>query len=63
MGFEIPISFQGRNLDIYTARRSKFTIGTELMKSTEREVTQEQGSVFTFAGYKVTSARKPFSLI
>ncbi|TWW64893.1 Plexin-B2 Precursor [Takifugu flavidus] len=50
VGFEIPISFQGRNLDIYKGR--KFTIGTELMKNIEREVTQEQGSKFTFSGYK-----------
>lgn len=80
VGFEIPISFQGRNLAIYTVRRvradrfhhqrspsvfdrseffvhlqgHKFTIGTELMKNTEREVTQEQGSKFTFSGYKVS---------
>ncbi|KAF0029816.1 hypothetical protein F2P81_018921 [Scophthalmus maximus] len=46
VGFEIPISFQGTNLDIYMGRR--FAIGTEFMKLTEEEVTQEQGSKFKF---------------
>ncbi|XP_051247884.1 plexin-B2 [Dicentrarchus labrax] len=50
VGFEIPISFQGRNLDIYTGQR--FAIGTELMKHTDKEVTQEQGSKFKFTGYE-----------
>ncbi|XP_070847904.1 plexin-B2a [Chaetodon trifascialis] len=50
VGFEIPIGFQGRNLDIYMGRR--FTIGTELMKHTEKQVTQEQGSKFKFTGYE-----------
>ncbi|KAM7378479.1 hypothetical protein PAMA_013403 [Pampus argenteus] len=45
VGFEIPISFQGRNLDMM---RRSFVIGTELMKHTEDEITQEQGSKFTF---------------
>lgn len=80
MGFEIPITFQGRNLAIYTVRGTelivfiinihrpclsglnfvhlqghKFTIGTELMKNTEREVIQQQQeSKFTFSGYKVS---------
>ncbi|XP_068565555.1 plexin-B2-like [Cebidichthys violaceus] len=48
VGFQIPISFQGTNLD-YTGRR--FSIGTELMKDTEVTVTQEQGSKFKFPGY------------
>uniref|UniRef100_A0A673AN47 Plexin-B2-like n=1 Tax=Sphaeramia orbicularis TaxID=375764 RepID=A0A673AN47_9TELE len=50
VGFEIPISFQGRNLEIYAGRR--FSIGTELMKHTELTVTQEGGSKFRFDGYK-----------
>ncbi|XP_036977054.1 plexin-B2a [Acanthopagrus latus] len=50
VGFEIPINFHGRNLEIYTGRR--FTMGTELMKHTEREVSQEQGSKFKFTGYE-----------
>ncbi|XP_061617269.1 plexin-B2-like isoform X1 [Phyllopteryx taeniolatus] len=49
-GFEVPISFQGRNLDIYSGRR--FVMGTELMKRAEEEVTQERGSDFKFRGYK-----------
>uniref|UniRef100_A0A8C6UB37 Plexin b2a n=1 Tax=Neogobius melanostomus TaxID=47308 RepID=A0A8C6UB37_9GOBI len=59
VGFEIPISFQGRNLGIYTVRR--FTIGTDLMKNTEHPVFQEEGSKFKFRGHKVslsTSMRK-----
>lgn len=61
VGFEVAISFQGRNLDIYTGRRgSKFSIGTELMKSAEREVTQQQGSEFTFKGYKVSSGHPQY---
>ncbi|KAM3858765.1 plexin-B2-like [Diretmus argenteus] len=50
VGHRIPISFQGKNLDIYGVRR--FTIGTELMKQTEEEVTQGQGSSFSFRGYE-----------
>uniref|UniRef100_A0A667ZHJ3 Plexin b2a, tandem duplicate 1 n=1 Tax=Myripristis murdjan TaxID=586833 RepID=A0A667ZHJ3_9TELE len=50
VGHRIPISFQGKNLDIYMGRR--FTIGTELMKYTEEEVTQGQGSEFNFRGYE-----------
>ncbi|XP_068611389.1 plexin-B2-like [Brachionichthys hirsutus] len=50
VGFEIPISFQGRNLDIYQGRR--FTIGTELMKLPDQEVEQEHGSRFKFSGYE-----------
>ncbi|KAM6962226.1 plexin-B2a [Tautogolabrus adspersus] len=49
VGFEIPISFQGRNLDNYMGQR--FTIGTELMKFS-KTVIQEQGSKFKFTGYE-----------
>ncbi|XP_034530045.1 plexin-B2-like [Notolabrus celidotus] len=49
VGYEIPISFQGKNLD-YMGQR--FTIGTELMKSTEKTVIKEQGSKFKFMGYE-----------
>uniref|UniRef100_UPI0037E9BEC6 plexin-B2-like n=1 Tax=Semicossyphus pulcher TaxID=241346 RepID=UPI0037E9BEC6 len=49
VGYDIPISFQGRNLDIYKGQR--FTIGTELMKYTE-EVRQVQESKFKFTGYE-----------
>ncbi|XP_071370371.1 plexin-B2-like, partial [Centroberyx affinis] len=50
VGYRTPISFQGKNLDIYMGRR--FTIGTELMKHSEDEVTQGQGSKFNFRGYE-----------
>lgn len=50
VGYEIPISFQGRNLDIYSGQR--FAIGTELMKNTEHTAIQEDGSKFIFEGYK-----------
>ncbi|XP_026219213.1 plexin-B2a [Anabas testudineus] len=50
VGYKIPISFQGRNLNSYTGR--SFAIGTELMKHTEEEVTQEQDLHFKFAGYE-----------
>ncbi|XP_022605510.1 plexin-B2-like [Seriola dumerili] len=50
VGFEIPIGFQGRNLDIYMGHT--FAIGTELMKYTEEEVMQEQRSKFKFTGYE-----------
>ncbi|XP_034019127.1 plexin-B2-like [Thalassophryne amazonica] len=49
VGYRIPISFQGRNLDIYLGH--KFSISTELMKHTE-DVTQEPGSKFRFRGYE-----------
>uniref|UniRef100_A0A665UUA6 Plexin-B2-like n=1 Tax=Echeneis naucrates TaxID=173247 RepID=A0A665UUA6_ECHNA len=48
VGFETPISFQGRNLDIYAVSGV-----TSLMKHTEKEVTQEQRSKFKFTGYEV----------
>uniref|UniRef100_H3CIC5 Plexin b2a, tandem duplicate 1 n=1 Tax=Tetraodon nigroviridis TaxID=99883 RepID=H3CIC5_TETNG len=51
VGFGIPIRFQGRNLDVYWKQGSTFTIGTELMKSTETDVVQKD-SEFTFTGYK-----------
>uniref|UniRef100_A0A4W6D025 Plexin b2a, tandem duplicate 1 n=1 Tax=Lates calcarifer TaxID=8187 RepID=A0A4W6D025_LATCA len=50
VGFQIPISFEGRNLGIYMGRR--FAIGTELMKHIEEEVTQVEGSKFKFAGFE-----------
>lgn len=50
VGFEIPISFQGQNLDIYSGQT--FTIGTELMKNTEHTVIQEGKSKFKFRGHK-----------
>ncbi|XP_068162621.1 plexin-B2-like [Antennarius striatus] len=50
VGYEIPVSFQGRNLDIYTGRR--FSIGTELMKLTEKGVEQQSSSRFRFSGYQ-----------
>ncbi|KAI3366565.1 hypothetical protein L3Q82_000488 [Scortum barcoo] len=56
VGFEIPISFQGRNLDIYMGQR--FAIGTDLMKTTEKTVIQEQGSNFKFTGYKFAYDKK-----
>uniref|UniRef100_A0A3P8UYJ5 Plexin b2a, tandem duplicate 1 n=1 Tax=Cynoglossus semilaevis TaxID=244447 RepID=A0A3P8UYJ5_CYNSE len=49
VGFQIPISFQGRNLNIYSGHT--FTIGTELME-TDVEVTQKDGSAFSFPGYQ-----------
>ncbi|XP_034055795.1 plexin-B2-like, partial [Gymnodraco acuticeps] len=52
VGFPIPISFQGRNLDIYQKDDQKFSIGTNLMKDTELTVIQEQGSKFKFNGYE-----------
>uniref|UniRef100_A0A4W5L220 Plexin TIG domain-containing protein n=1 Tax=Hucho hucho TaxID=62062 RepID=A0A4W5L220_9TELE len=50
VGHRIPISFQGKNLDIY--KDHKFKIGTELMKHTEEEFTFNEGSKFNFKGYK-----------
>ncbi|CAL8242316.1 unnamed protein product [Merluccius merluccius] len=50
VGHRIPISFQGTNLKIYNDQR--FVIGTELMKQTEEEVTQDTESRFSFRGYE-----------
>ncbi|XP_069580096.1 plexin-B2-like [Brachyistius frenatus] len=50
VGFEIPITFQGRNLKIYTGRT--FSIGTELMKHKEEEASQYPSSKFRFKGYE-----------
>ncbi|KAM4614941.1 LOW QUALITY PROTEIN: plexin-B2-like [Polymixia lowei] len=49
VGFRIPIT-SGKNLDIYMGQR--FTIGTELMKHAEEEVTLGQESNFSFRGYE-----------
>lgn len=81
VGFKTPISFHGRNLDIYRVRSAavasslltssschvtpclscrvqdpRFTMGTELMKGTEEEVTKEEGSKFKFSGYEVSGS-------
>ncbi|KAA8580094.1 hypothetical protein FQN60_005938 [Etheostoma spectabile] len=45
VGFQVPVSFQGRNLG---QMGQSFSIGTELMKDTEATVTKEQGSKFRF---------------
>ncbi|CAK6970697.1 plexin-B2a, partial [Scomber scombrus] len=50
VGKEIPIEFQGRNLDFY--RDYKFSIGAELMKHPEEVLTLQQGSRFKFNGHK-----------
>ncbi|XP_029017170.1 plexin-B2a [Betta splendens] len=47
VGFKVPISFKGRNLDSHTS----FAIGTELMKQDE-DVAEEQDSQFRFSGYE-----------
>uniref|UniRef100_A0A673XWL3 Plexin b2a n=1 Tax=Salmo trutta TaxID=8032 RepID=A0A673XWL3_SALTR len=51
VGHPIPISFQGKNLDIY--KDHTFKIGTELMKHTEEEFTFNEGLKFNFNGYEV----------
>ncbi|XP_029617674.1 plexin-B2 [Salmo trutta] len=50
VGHPIPISFQGKNLDIY--KDHMFKIGTELMKHTEEEFTFNEGLKFNFKGYE-----------
>uniref|UniRef100_A0A673XLY6 Plexin b2a n=1 Tax=Salmo trutta TaxID=8032 RepID=A0A673XLY6_SALTR len=50
VGHPIPISFQGKNLDIY--KDHTFKIGTELMKHTEEEFTFNEGLKFNFNGYE-----------
>uniref|UniRef100_A0A8C7VZ54 Sema domain-containing protein n=1 Tax=Oncorhynchus mykiss TaxID=8022 RepID=A0A8C7VZ54_ONCMY len=50
VGYLIPISFQGKNLDIY--KDHTFKIGTELMKHTEEEFTFNEGLKFNFKGYE-----------
>ncbi|XP_069375673.1 plexin-B2-like isoform X2 [Paralichthys olivaceus] len=50
VGFQIPINFQGINLEFYKSH--SFAIGTELMKHVEEEVTQVQESKFKFSGYE-----------
>ncbi|KAM9403073.1 plexin-B2-like [Salvelinus alpinus] len=50
VGYRIPISFQGKNLDIY--KDHMFKIGTELMKHTEEEFTFNEGLKFNFKGYE-----------
>ncbi|XP_019898522.3 plexin-B2 [Esox lucius] len=52
VGHRIPISFEGKNLDIYAGR--SFKIGTELMKNTEEMLTFNEGSKFKFNGFEFT---------
>ncbi|KAJ8007378.1 hypothetical protein DPEC_G00116890 [Dallia pectoralis] len=52
VGHRTPISFEGKNLEIYRGR--SFKIGTELMKDTEEEITMSEGSKFNFKGYEFT---------
>uniref|UniRef100_A0A1A8U212 Plexin B2 n=3 Tax=Nothobranchius TaxID=28779 RepID=A0A1A8U212_NOTFU len=50
VGHQIPISFQGKNLDIY--KDSTFSIGTERMERVELEVVKEEASKFKFPGFR-----------
>ncbi|KAM9328569.1 plexin-B2-like isoform 2-T6 [Pholidichthys leucotaenia] len=50
VGFKIPISFQGKNLDNYMDK--EFSIGTELMKTREEEVLKKENLNFSFNGYE-----------
>ncbi|XP_004083331.2 plexin-B2 [Oryzias latipes] len=50
VGSAIPISFHGKNLDIYDGQ--SFSIGTELLMPDEQEVIKEEGSKFKFNGYQ-----------
>uniref|UniRef100_A0AAY4ESD4 Sema domain-containing protein n=1 Tax=Denticeps clupeoides TaxID=299321 RepID=A0AAY4ESD4_9TELE len=49
VGHKTPISFQGKNLDVYTDRN--FKIGTSLMKQ-EEEMLSGTGSEYSFKGYE-----------
>ncbi|CAL8359228.1 unnamed protein product [Lota lota] len=49
VGFQTVISFEGIHLDQYQGRA--FTIGTELMRSVEEEVTSEAGPFYSFNGF------------
>ncbi|XP_035377013.1 plexin-B2a [Electrophorus electricus] len=55
VGFKIPISFHGKNLEQY--RGKSFQIGTELMKQVG-EVFVEEG-MFNFEGYEFTYNKMP----
>uniref|UniRef100_A0A8C5FTA4 Plexin b2b n=1 Tax=Gadus morhua TaxID=8049 RepID=A0A8C5FTA4_GADMO len=50
VGFQTAIGFEGINLEQYEGRA--FTIGTELMRSVEEEVTLVVGQFYNFNGFK-----------
>ncbi|XP_012719594.2 plexin-B2b [Fundulus heteroclitus] len=56
VGFKKKIDFEGINLSNYMGR--VFTIGTELMKNVEEEVTSEPGS-YTFEGFSFSYDKSP----
>uniref|UniRef100_A0AAY4ERS3 Sema domain-containing protein n=1 Tax=Denticeps clupeoides TaxID=299321 RepID=A0AAY4ERS3_9TELE len=53
VGHKTPISFQGKNLDVYTVNDRNFKIGTSLMKQ-EEEMLSGTGSEYSFKGYEVS---------
>ncbi|XP_037623495.1 plexin-B2b [Sebastes umbrosus] len=57
VGYKTRISFEGINLDLYQGRL--FTIGTELMRSTEEEVNFEGGMFYTFTGFDFSYDKSP----
>ncbi|XP_028304357.1 plexin-B2b [Gouania willdenowi] len=57
VGYKTQISFEGINLDLYQGR--VFTIGTELMKTTEEEVNFGEGQFYTFSGFNFSYDKSP----
>lgn len=57
VGYKTRISFEGINLDHYPSRL--FTIGTELMKNVEEDVTFEDGPFYTFSGFNFSYDKSP----
>ncbi|KAG8012260.1 Plexin-B2, partial [Nibea albiflora] len=57
VGYKIPISFEGINLDLYEGR--VFTIGTELMRNVEEEVNIEEVQFYTFSGFSFSYDKSP----
>ncbi|XP_067446402.1 plexin-B2b [Thunnus thynnus] len=57
VGYKTRISFEGINLDLYQGH--VFTIGTELMRNVEEEVSKEQGPFYTFSGFNFSYNKSP----
>ncbi|TMS05053.1 Plexin-B2 [Larimichthys crocea] len=57
VGYKIPISFEGINLDLYEGR--VFTIGTELMRNVEEEVNIGEVQFYTFSGFSFSYDKSP----
>ncbi|KAM7414940.1 hypothetical protein PAMA_019658 [Pampus argenteus] len=57
VGYKMHIAFEGMNLILYKGR--VFTIGTELMRNVEEDVSFDQGTFYSFSGFNFSYNKSP----